>query len=387
MREVAIVGVGLTKFGRRDDASYRDLGVEACIAAFEDTTNISPKDIEAFYVATGQPERHVVQSQPAALFAEYLGLDPKVAARVEMACTSSSVALRMGYIAIASGLVDTALICGVEKMGEAPPPELSVTMGIVDDKEFAACYGLTPPSVFAMIARRHIHEFGTTEEQMAKVAVKNHENATKNPCAHFQKRISVEQVLSSPVISHPLKLFDCSPITDGAAAVILASGEKAKTSTDVPIHIAGSAQVVRWNMMTSMPTITTWLPLKEASKRAYKMAKVDSKDIDVAEVHDCFTIAEIIAYEDLGFCDKGKGGNLIDEGVTEIGGKLPVNTSGGLKAKGHPIGATGAAQAAEIVKQLRGEAGKRQVDGAEIGLTHNHSGEAINQVVHIYRRK
>jgi acetyl-CoA C-acetyltransferase len=237
-----------------------------------------------------------------------------------------------------------------------------------------------------MIARRHMFEFGTTREQMAKVAVKNHHNGCLNPIAQFKKEITVEQVLSSPMVADPLTLFDCSPITDGAAALILCKAELAKKYTDDPIYIIGSGQASDTLALHDRRSLTTLDATVKAAQEAYKQAGITAKDIDLAEVHDCFSIAEIVATEDLGFCKKGEGGKLLDEKATEIGGRIPVNTSGGLKAVGHPVGATGIKQAVEIVLQLRGKAGKRQVKDAKIGLTHNVGGSGATAVVHIFSR-
>jgi len=237
-----------------------------------------------------------------------------------------------------------------------------------------------------LMARRHMYEFGTTEEQMAMVAVKNHSNACMNPCAQYHMKITVENVLKSPPVVLPLKLLDCSPITDGAACVVVAPAEKARKMDRVPVLVAGTGQASDTISLHSRQSLTGLRATVEAARMAYKMAGVGPNDIDVAEVHDCFTIAEIMAIEDLGFCKKGEGGKLTEEGQTEIGGRIPVNTSGGLKGKGHPVGATGIAQVVEIVQQLRGEAGKRQVKGAEIGLTHNVGGTGGTAVVHIFKR-
>ena len=246
--------------------------------------------------------------------------------------------------------------------------------------------GATFPGLYAMIARLHMHKYGTTSEQMAQVAVKNHENGSMNPIAQYRSKISVEQVLKSVMVADPLHIFDCSPITDGAAAVVLAPADVAHEYTDTPIYVKATAQASDTIALHDRRDITTLDATVAASKRAYEMAGLGPKDIDVVEVHDCFTIAEICAIEDLGFVEKGQGGKFTEEGQTAIGGSIPVNTSGGLKACGHPVGATGIKQAAEIVTQLRGEAGKRQVDGAEIGMAHNVGGSGATALVHILSR-
>ncbi len=254
------------------------------------------------------------------------------------------------------------------------------------DREWEGVMGATFPGLYAMIARLHMHKYGTTSEQLASVAVKNHHHGTMNPKAQFQNEISIDAVLNSVMVADPLHVFDCSPISDGASAVVLAPAEIAKKYTDTPIYVKGSGQASGTLSLHDRPDITTLDATVAAANRAYKMAKVTPKDIDFAEVHDCFTIAEICAIEDLGFVKKGEGGKATMEGMTAIGGQIPINTSGGLKACGHPVGATGIKQAVEIVLQLRGEAGKRQIDGAEIGLTHNVGGSGGTAVIHIFGR-
>jgi len=246
--------------------------------------------------------------------------------------------------------------------------------------------GITFPGLYALMATAHMHKYGTTEEQMARVAVKNHHNGSLNPKAHMQKEITVEKALSSKVVAWPLKLYDCSLVTDGASCLILTRPDIAKKFTDTPVQIVGSGQASDTIGLYERETLTSLKAARIAGQEAYKMAGISPKALDVAEVHDCFTIAEILAYEDLGFCDIGKGGKLVEEGTTELGGKLPVNPSGGLKSKGHPVGATGTAQAYEIYLQLTGQAEKRQIEGAEMGLSHNVGGSGATASVHIYRR-
>jgi acetyl-CoA C-acetyltransferase len=254
------------------------------------------------------------------------------------------------------------------------------------DRDNEAHFGLTFPGVYALMAQRHMHQHGTTREQIASVAVKNHENAMHNPNAQFHRKITVDDVLKSPLVADPLRLLDCSPIADGAAALIIVPAEHAKKYTDTPIYIRASSQASDTLGLYTRPDVTTVGATINAAQNAYKYSGLGSKDMHLAEVHDCFTINEIIATEDLGFCKKGEGGRFIQSGETRIGGKIPINTSGGLKAKGHPVGATGAAQAVEIVEQLRGDAGGRQVKGAENGLAHNVGGSGSTVVVHIMSR-
>jgi len=330
--------------------------------------------------------RLIGQEHITALIADYMGLNPIPATRVEAACASGGVALRSGYLAVASGLHSNVVVGGVEKMTDVPVGEAAVALGGAGDQEWELFMGATFPALYAFMARRHMHEFGTTEEQMAMVAVKNHANASKNPYAHFQNQITLRDVMKSKKVAEPLKLYDCSPITDGAAAIILAPLDKAREYTDVPVEIVASSQASDTLALHHRKSLTTLNATVEAARKAYGMAKVKPNDIDVCEVHDCFTIAEIIAYEDLGFFKKGKGGKAIEDGETVLDGRIPINTSGGLKGCGHPVGATGVKQAVEITWQLRGEAKGRQVNGAEIGMTHNVGGSGATCVIHIMKR-
>jgi len=382
--KVAVIGVGITKFGEHWDKSLRDLAIEAGTKALEDA-RIRGRDLDAIYLGNMSAGRFIGQEHIGALVSGELGLSIP-ATRVEGACASGGLALRQAVLSILSGQHDIVLAGGAEKMTDLMTTGVTLTLMGAGDQEWEAYYGVTFPSLYAMMARRHMYEFGTTREQMALVAVKNHRNACLNPIAQFQKEIKVEDVLNAPLVADPLTLLDCSPITDGAAAVVLCKAELARKFTDTPVYIIASAQASDTLALHDRRSITTLDATVKAAREAYKQAGITAEDVDLAEVHDCFTIAEIIAAEDLGFCKKGEGGKLVEEGQTEIGGKIPINTSGGLKAVGHPVGATGIKQAVEIVLQLRGEAGKRQVDGAEIGLTHNVGGSGATAVVHIFKR-
>ena len=383
---VSIVSAGLSKFGRLDGMYCRELFAEAAKEAYDRCPNLNPiKDIEALFVGhMGESYEHQGHTGPT--LADWAGLLPKPAIRIESACASSGAALRTGILAILSGMHKVVMVGGVEKMTHRTTAEVTEFLAMASDMPFEQWHGITFPGLYALIATAHMHEYGTTEEQMAQVAVKNHHNGTLNPKAHMQKEITVEKAMASKVIAWPLKLYDCSLITDGASCLILTRPDLAKKFTDAPVHVIGSGQASDAIGLYEREELTTLKAARLAGQEAYRMAGVEPKDLDVAEVHDCFTIAEIIAYEDLGFCDSGKGGNLIDEGTTELGGKLPVNPSGGLKSKGHPVGATGTAQAYEIYLQLTGQAEERQVKGAEIGLSHNVGGSGATACVHIYRR-
>jgi acetyl-CoA C-acetyltransferase len=385
MRRVAIVGVGMTKFGEEWTRGFRDMLIEAGSMALADC-NLHGEEIDGIYVGTMAPGSLVGQDHIGALVADFMGLTPVPAARIEAACASGGAALRQGYLAVASGMHDCVVVGGVEKMTDTPGNEVASTLGGAGDQEWELFAGATFPAIYALAARRHMHEYGTTEEQMAAVAVKNHANAAKNKYAHFQNEITIETVMGSKYVASPLKLFDCSPITDGAAAAVLMPLEKAKKYTDQPIEIVASAQASDTLALHSRQSATSLRATQAAAKKAYEMAGVSPKDIDVVEVHDCFTIAEIMAIEDLGFFKKGEGAKASEDGRTALNSEISVNTSGGLKGCGHPVGATGVKQAVEIVWQLRGQAEGRQVKGCEIGMTHNVGGSGATAVVHIMKK-
>jgi acetyl-CoA C-acetyltransferase len=383
---VSIVSAGSSQFGRLDGVYGRELFADAAKEAFDRCPNLDPiKDVEALFVGhMGESYEHQGHTGPT--LADWTGLLPKPAVRLESACASSGAALRTGIQAILSGMHKVVMVGGVEKMTHRTTAEVTEFLAMASDLPFEQWNGLTFPALYALMATAHMHEYGTTEEQMARVAVKNHHNGTLNPKAHMQKEITLEKAMGSKVIAWPLKLYDCSLITDGASCLILTHPDLAKKFTDSPVHVIGSGQASDAIGLYEREKLTSLKAARLAGQEAYRMAGVEVKDLDVAEVHDCFTIAELMAYEDLGFCGSGKGGKLIEEGTTELGGKLPVNPSGGLKSKGHPVGATGTAQAYEIYLQLTGQAEKRQVKGAEIGLSHNVGGSGATACVHIYRR-
>lgn len=381
---VAVIGVGLTKFGEHWDKSFTDLFVEAGVRAIEDA-GIDGKDIEAMFIGNMSGGRFIDQEHISCLIADRAGLNPIPSTRVEAACASGGLALRQGVMSILSGFHDVVVVGGVEKMTDIATERTTQILATASDQEWEAFLGVTFPSLYAMIARRHMHEFGTTREQLALVSVKNHRNAMKNPYAQFHREITVEDVLNSPLVADPLRLLDCSPISDGAACLVLASEDKAKEFTDSPVWIIGSGQASSTIALHDRKNIVVQEATIHASREAYKRAKKEPKDIEVAEVHDAFTIGEILAIEALGFFKIGEGGKATEEGLTEIGGKVAVNPSGGLKAKGHPVGATGVAQAVEIVLQLRGEAKGRNTN-ADVGLTHNVGGSGGTSVVHIFEK-
>jgi acetyl-CoA C-acetyltransferase len=384
MKNVAIIGVGLTKFGSHWDRDLVSLSVEAGIKAVHDA-GISKEDVDALYGGTMSAGLFINQEHLASKLADFSGFRNIPSTRVEAACASGGVALRQGYLDIASGMNDVVVVGGVEKMTDVGLHSITKALATAASNTYEANLGATFPGLYAMIAKRHMHDYGTKETDLAEVSVKNHENAIHNKYAQFRRKINVDDVLNSQMIADPLKLLDCSPITDGASAVVLASADVAKKVCDTPIWIKGSGHAVDTISLHDRKDITTLNATKEAARQAYLQSKMTSNDIDCVEVHDCFTIAEILAIEDLGFAKKGEGGKFVSEGQANIGGKLAVNTSGGLKAKGHPIGATGVAQAVEATLQLRGDAKNRNTN-AEVAMAHNVGGSGGTSTVHIFSR-
>jgi len=383
MREVAVIGVGMNKWGELWEKSLRDVFTEAAILALDDA---GVDKIDSLIVGCMSSGVFVGQEHLSSLLADYLGQVPVPAARVESACASGGLALRTGWIEVASGLSDVVLVGGVEKMTDVNGHEATYALGTAADQEYECYHGITFPGLYALIARAHMEKYGTTREQLAMVAVKNHANGSLNPLAQYPFKVSVEAVLSSVMVADPLRILDCSPITDGAAALILCQVELAKKLKKPIVKITASGMATDTIALSARREITWIESTYQAAKRAYAMAAKKAEDIDVIEVHDCFTIAEICVMEALGLVEKGKGGKAVEDGLTSLRGKIPVNTSGGLKAKGHPVGATGVAQAIEIVKQLREEAGPRQVKGAKVGLTQNMGGSGGSSIVHIFER-
>ncbi|HKZ63147.1 MAG TPA: 3-ketoacyl-CoA thiolase [Thermoplasmata archaeon] len=386
MRKVAIVGTGLTKWGVRG-ATYKELVQETGKDLFDDVPNLDKKRVDSLFVGSALVDRLAFQAYPAPIVAEQLGLAPtRMAMRTEMACVSGQSAIRVAYASIASGLSDLAVVVGAEKMNIPSMPEIQASMACVLDREWDGVNGLNAPPYFALVAQRHMHEYGTTEEQLAEVSVKNHDYAATNPYAHFPKRVTREKVLGSAKIAPPLKLLDCSGITDGAAAVLMTHADAAKEYTDTPVFIEGLGQSLSGSLVVNLESLTTWLPLRRAASEAFRMAGVTIHDIDLAETHDCFTISEIMEYEDLGLCAKGDGGTFVMEGQSRIGGEFPTNLRGGLLGCGHPLGATGVAQAIEVTRQFKGQVPPERSVGGEWGLCHNLSGNANNHAVMILHR-
>ncbi len=376
--KIHVAGVGLTRFGELWNKSLEDLAMEAAGQAISDA-RIDKQKIGAIFVANMLSSKLYGQDHLGAVVTSALGINA-AALRVEGACASGGLAVHMAVQSLLSGMYEHVLVVGVEKMTDVLPSLITTALsGAGSEDERRA--GLTFPGLYALMARMHMQTYGTTREQMAAVAVKNHFHASLNDRAHFQFEISIEKVLTSPTISNPFTLFDASPISDGAAAVVLSSKPIKKG-----VVITGSAVATDTIGLDKRKNLTELTATTIAAKKAWKQSGVGVKNIDVMEVHDCFTIAEIMAMEDLGFCAKGEGGRFIESGQTRLGKKLPVNPSGGLKACGHPVGATGIKQIVEIVQQLRGVSGKRQVSGAKVGLTHNVGGTGATVVVHILQK-
>ncbi|MCX8158426.1 MAG: thiolase domain-containing protein [Candidatus Diapherotrites archaeon] len=384
MRSVSIIGAGITKFGEHWERSFRELVVEAGIKALQDA-GIEGKQIQALYGGCMASGMFIGQEHIGALIADQLGLNPIPSTRVEAACASGGVALRNAYLAVASGAYDIVAVGGVEKMTEVSTTIATQALGGAGDEETELFFGATFPALYALMARRHMEEYGTTEDQLAMVSVKNHKNACLNPYAQFQKEISVEDVLNSGYVASPLKLLDCSPITDGAAALILCETNLARKICERPVEVVASAQASDSLALANRKSLTELRATKIAAREIYEKTGLKPKDISFAEVHDCFTIAEILAIEDLGFFEKGYGGKATEKGLTALNSEISINPSGGLKGKGHPVGATGVAQAVEAYLQLRGAAGKRQVKDASFGLTHNVGGSGATVVIHVFK--
>jgi len=413
-RGVAIVGAGMSKFGAFPEKNSRDLFVEAFKSMSSSVDKgYDPGVIQALYVGNFSSDQFEHQAHIAPLMADAVGLTPIPATRVEDACASGGVALRQGVMAIASGLADVVLVGGTEKMTALSTAAVTDALATAADVSFEISAGFTFPGFYAAIASAYMQRYGMLPEHLMNVAIKNHDNAALNPNAQFgvtiqkwmEGRIAaalkkgkpapnwaniwdfLHDNSGNPMIAWPLRLFDCSPVSDGAAVVLLVADELAREFSDHPIHIIGTGQASD-SALHGRLDLTSLFAAKKASADAYAMAGVTPRDIRIAEVHDCFTIAEVIATEDLGFFTPGEGYKAAEDGLTARVGSKPINTSGGLKAKGHPVGASGVAQAVEVWKQMRGEAGERQVPGdVPLALTHNVGATGSTCVVHVYERK
>src|SRR5450432_1083042 len=385
MRPVAIIGIGKTAFGAFPARDLRSLAVEAGQKCLADA-HVSPSQVEAYYLGNFAGPSFVGQNHLAPYIAGAMGITGVPCTRFEAACASSGSAFYHAVSSVAAGLNDVVLVAGVEKMTSQSTPKVTEILAGAGDLCGEVRAGATFPALFAMIARRHMYQYGTTREHLAAVAVKNHENGLLNPDAHMRKAITMEQAMAGKPVADPLNLYDCSLISDGAAAVMLAPLERAREFVDKLVHVLGVAQASDFVALDRKADITTFPALRIAARKAYAMAGVSARDIEFAELHDCFTIAEIVAMEDLGFAGPGQGGFFTAAGETRRSGKMSINASGGLKSKGHPVGATGAAQICDVVQQLRGEAGERQLQRNSIGLAQNLGGSGASCVVTILGR-
>ena len=414
-RQVAIVGAGLSQFGAFPEKDSRDLFVEAFQDMMETMDQrVDIEDIECAYVGNYSSDLFETQGHTAPIVADWLGMTPIPITRIENACASSGSALREGVMAIASGMYDVVLVGGMEKMTNLPTEGVTDVLASAADGLYEVPAGLTFPGIFGAIAKAHMDRYETNLDHLLKVGIKNHNNGALNPKAQFNVTINdlmerrkaraeqrgqpvpdwqseldfLNDEQANPWIAWPLRLYDCAPITDGASCVLLVSADIAHNFTDRPVSLAGIGQA-SGKPLHDAEELTSLSAAKEASRQAYEMAGITANDVDLAEVHDCFTIAEIVASEDLSFFSPGEGARAVDEGRTALNGDRPINTSGGLKAKGHPVGASGIGQVVEIYHQLRGEAGERQVKKAkvEVGLTHNVGGTGGTCVVNVLRRE
>jgi len=390
-RKVALIGCGMTRFGRHDGKSLVDLMVESSLVAMEDA-DVCEGDVDAVYVGNMLAVELNRRSLTATALADQLGLRGVEAVRVENGTASGGSAVRNACLAVASGACDVVLVTGAEKMRHAPRARVTDLLATMNH---AAEYvqGVTLPAIAGMFARLYMKRYGVSREHMAMVAVKNHMNALRNPYAHLRRQVTVEELLyakdaetKNPVVADPLRLYDCCPVSDGAASIVVCNADSAKKFNDTPIKIAGFGQANNKLAFYEREDPTVLLSLRTAAKKAFEMAGLGPNDVDVAELHDAFTILEIAESEDVGFFEKGTGHKALQEGLTQIGGKIPINPSGGLKARGHPVGATGVAQIVELAWQLRGEAGARQVSGVEKAFSCNLGGFASNAVAFVLVR-
>lgn len=384
MKDIAIIGIGMMKWGELWEKSLRDIAVEAALNCINDSGTDRVDSIVIGCMTSGTLTQ---QEHLASLIPDYLGQKNKPATRVESACASGGLAVRTAFMEVASGLSTYSLAIGVEKMTDVSGGMATLSLATASDQEYEAFHGINFPGLYALMANAHMNRYGTTREQLAEVAVKNHFNGTMNSMAQFQMNITREQVYNSPGVADPLRLLDCSPITDGAAAVLLTTVEEAKKINKQPlVVIRGIGLASDTIALSQRKDILKLTAIENATKAALAMAGKTIKDVNFAEVHDCFTIAEIMVLEAMGVVKPGQGGKATLDGLTRLEGKFPVNPSGGLKSKGHPVGATGVAQIYEVVNQLRGNSGKRQIKNATNGLTQNMGGTGGSCVVHILEK-
>ncbi len=384
MRDVAVLGVGMGKWGELWEKSHRKVWTEAALAAIEDA---GVERVDALYVGCMSGGLFVGQEHLGALLADELGMGPIPGTRVESACASGGLAFRQAVLAVASGAHDVVLASGVEKMTDVDGNAATYALSTAADQEYECFHGITFPGLYAMMARVHMHQYGTTRRELAEVAVKNHAHGALNPRAQFPMTVTAEQVEGAAMVADPLRLLDCSPITDGAAAAIVVPLDKVKElGKGTPVRVAASAHATDSIALHDRKDLAWLASTHRAAELAYEAAGIGPGDLSFCEVHDCFTISEIMVIEALGIAERGKGGAAAGSGMTALGGRTPVNPSGGLKSKGHAVGATGVAQVVEITEQLRGASGPRQVDGAHWALAQNMGGTGASSVVHVFER-
>jgi acetyl-CoA C-acetyltransferase len=387
VREVAVLGVGMTKFGELWDRSFREIGIEAGLQALVNA-KLSSGDLGALYIGNMASGSLIDQEHIGPLILDYAGLGARhlPAVRVEGGGASGSLALHQGYLAVASGLYDFVVVGGAEKLTDVPDATGNQITSSAADHEWEVVFGATLPALWALIARRHMYQYGTTREQLAQVAVHAHEMGSKNPNAHYRNKITLEQVLGAGTVADPLGVFDCAPLSDGAAAVVLGPLETARKYSEKPIRIAASQVACDTMAVQHRRDVTTLDSTVIAARRAFEQAHRAPADVNIAEIHDAYTISALVALEDLGFAEKGRAGPEFESGRFGPKGNLPVNMSGGLKAQGRPFGAVGVAQVVELVRQLRGEAKDRQVPNASFGLAHDVGGTGATSVVTLLER-
>jgi acetyl-CoA C-acetyltransferase len=382
VRDVAVLGVGMTKFGELWDRSFREIGIEAGLQALVDA-KLSSADLGGLYLGNMASGSLIDQEHIAPLILDYAGLGGRhlPGVRVEAGGASGAIAFHQGYLAVASGLFDFVVVGGAEKLTDVPDATGNQITSASADHEWEVVFGATLPALWALIAQRHMYQYGTTREQLARVPVQAHEMASKNPNAHYRNKITLEQVLGAGPVAEPLGVFDCAPLSDGAAAVVLGPLETARKYTDQPIRVAGCHVACDSLAVQHRKDVTVLESTAVAARRAFDQARRAPKDVQVAEVHDAYSISALVSLEDLGFSEKGRAGTEFEAGRFAHGGELPVNMSGGLKAQGRPFGAVGVAQVVELVRQLRGQAKERQVPNASVGLAQDVGGTGATSVV------
>ncbi|MCK4766630.1 MAG: thiolase domain-containing protein [Candidatus Aminicenantes bacterium] len=380
MKEVAVIGIGMIDWGELWEKSLRTIAVEAALKCFADA-GVDKVDTITIGCMSGGLFNN--QEHLGSIVPDYLGQRFVPATRVESACASGGLAVRSAFLEVASGMAEYALAIGVEKMTDVDGGEATFALATAADQDYEAFHGITFPGLYAMMANAHMFKYGTTLEQLAQPSVKNHFNGSMNPHAQYPFKVSLEQVMNSTKVADPLRLLHCSPITDGAAAVLLAPVEKAKEMNKPYVVITGVGHASDTIALAQRQDLYSLKAVEVAAQRALKMSGKTIKDVDFAEVHDCFSIAELMVMEAIGVVEPGQSGAAVMNGLTALDGDFPINPSGGLKSKGHPVGATGVAQVCEAVSQLRGESGKRQVKNAKTALTQNMGGSGASSVVHI----